>query len=104
MPGLGERGPRSLNGTCPARARGTKVLLARETQGKRRSWGDARLLATGFELDAAACGFDVTKPTPFNGEHKAGPLAMISLPDAETGLGPLCTKPDTSVSPARCDP
>jgi len=54
--------------------------------------------------DAAACGFDVTKPTPFNGEHKAGPLAMISLPDAETGLGPLCTKPDTSVSPARCDP
>ena len=54
--------------------------------------------------DAAACGFDVTKPTPFNGEHKAGPLAMITLPDATTGLGPLCTKPDTSVSPARCDP
>jgi hypothetical protein len=54
--------------------------------------------------DAAACGFDVTKPTPFNGEHKAGPLAMISVPDATTGLGPLCTKPDTSVSPARCDP
>jgi hypothetical protein len=54
--------------------------------------------------DAAACGFDVTKPTPFNGEHKAGPLAMITLPDASTGLGPLCTKPDTSVSPARCSP
>ena len=54
--------------------------------------------------DAAACGFDVSKPTPFNGEHQAGPLAMISLPNAETGLGPLCTKPDTSVSPARCDP
>jgi hypothetical protein len=54
--------------------------------------------------DAAACGFDVTKPTPFNGEHKAGPLAMISVPDATSGLGPLCTKPDTSVSPARCDP
>jgi hypothetical protein len=54
--------------------------------------------------DAAACGFDVTKPTPFNGEHKAGPLAMISVPDATTGLGPLCTKPDTSVTPARCDP
>jgi hypothetical protein len=54
--------------------------------------------------DAEACGFDVSKPTPFNGEHQAGPLAMISLPDAETGLGPLCTKPDTSVSPARCDP
>jgi hypothetical protein len=54
--------------------------------------------------DAAACGFDVTKPTPFNGEHQAGPLAMISVPDATSGLGPLCTKPDTSVSPAKCDP
>jgi hypothetical protein len=54
--------------------------------------------------DAAACGFDVTKPTPFNGEHQAGPLAMITLPDATTGLGPLCTKPDTSVTPARCSP
>lgn len=54
--------------------------------------------------DAAPCGFDVTKPTPFNGEHKAGPNAMISLPDAGTGLGPLCTNPDTSVNPARCRP
>jgi len=54
--------------------------------------------------DAVACGFDATKPTPFNGEHQAGPLAMITVPDATTGLGPLCTKPDTSVSPARCDP
>jgi len=54
--------------------------------------------------DAAACGFDPTKPTPFNGEHHAGPLAMISLPDAATGLGPLCINPDTSVSPARCNP
>ena len=54
--------------------------------------------------DAAACGFDVTKPTPFNGEHNAGPLAMITVPDASTGLGPLCTKPDTSVSPAQCSP
>jgi hypothetical protein len=54
--------------------------------------------------DAAACGFDVAAPTPFNGEHRAGPLAMITLPDAQSGLGPLCTKPDTSVSPARCDP
>jgi hypothetical protein len=26
--------------------------------------------------DAAACGFNPAKPTPFNGEHKAGPLAM----------------------------
>jgi len=54
--------------------------------------------------DAQACGFDVSKPTPFNGEHRAGPLAMISLPDATTGLGPLCVKPDTSVTPARCNP
>jgi hypothetical protein len=43
--------------------------------------------------DAAACGFDPTKPTPFNGQHKAGPNAMISLPDATTNLGPLCTAP-----------
>lgn len=54
--------------------------------------------------DAAPCGFDVTKPTPFNGDHLAGPLAMISVPDATTNLGPLCTKPDTSVTPARCSP
>ena len=52
--------------------------------------------------DAAACGFDVTKPTPFNGEHRAGPLAMISLPDATTGLGPLCLNPDAS-QPSGCD-
>lgn len=54
--------------------------------------------------DAAACGFDVTHPTPFNGEHRAGPLAMISLPDATTNLGPLCSNPDRSVNPARCNP
>ena len=62
----------------------------------------------GFWFDdpnaAAACGFDPTKPTPFNGEHKAGPLAMISTPDASTGLGPLCTHPDSSTTPARCSP
>jgi hypothetical protein len=44
--------------------------------------------------DAAACGFNPAKPTPFNGEHKAGPNAMISLPNAETDLGPLCTAPE----------
>lgn len=54
--------------------------------------------------DAASCGFDVTKPTPFNGEHKAGPFAFISLPDKDTGLGPLCTNPDTSTSPPTCNP
>jgi hypothetical protein len=54
--------------------------------------------------DAAACGFNPAAPTPFNGDHKAGPLAMISTPDATTNLGPLCTKPDTSTTPARCSP
>jgi hypothetical protein len=44
--------------------------------------------------DAAPCGFDVTKPTPFNGSHQAGPLAMISIPVAETNLGPLCVSPE----------
>jgi hypothetical protein len=54
--------------------------------------------------DAAACGFDVTHPTPFNGEHKAGPLAMISLPDAQTGLGPLCRNPQSTGSGFVCNP
>jgi hypothetical protein len=43
--------------------------------------------------DAAACGFDITKPTPFNGEQDAGPNAMISVPNPTTNLGPLCTGP-----------
>ena len=46
--------------------------------------------------DAAACGFDPAKPTPFNSEHKAGPNAMISVPDDTSGQGPLLT-----VSPAK---
>ena len=54
--------------------------------------------------DAQACGFDPQHPTPFNGEHKAGPLAMITVPDGTTTLGPLCTKPDTSTSPPHCSP
>ncbi len=47
------------------------------------------------------CVFDVTKPTPFNGEHQAGPLAMISAPDATTNLGPLCTNPNSN---GTCNP
>jgi hypothetical protein len=47
------------------------------------------------------CTFDVTHPTPFNGEHKAGPVAMISVPDAQTNLGPLCTSPNNS---GTCNP
>ncbi|HEX6772449.1 MAG TPA: hypothetical protein VF126_10520 [Acidobacteriaceae bacterium] len=56
--------------------------------------------------DAAACGFpanDPSKFTPFNGEHRAGPLAMISVPDPVTKLGPLCTDPDPS-HPGACNP
>ena len=53
---------------------------------------------------AVPCGFDATKPTPFNGEHKAGPVAMISLPDASTNLGPLCTNPNTDTNPPTCNP
>ena len=44
--------------------------------------------------DAAKCGFNPAQPTPFNGEQKAGPNAMISLPDSVTNLGPLCTAPE----------
>ena len=56
--------------------------------------------------DAAACGFPANNPakfTPFNGEHKAGPLAMISVPNPHTKLGPLCTDPDPS-KPGGCNP
>jgi hypothetical protein len=49
--------------------------------------------------DAVPCGFDVNKPTPFNGEHRAGPLAMISVPVPPANLGPLCTSP-TGISSA----
>jgi len=53
--------------------------------------------------DAAACGFNPNKPTPFNGQHKAGPNAMISLPNAETNLGPLCTAPEKRGSGFVCN-
>jgi hypothetical protein len=56
--------------------------------------------------DAAAlptCHFDPTKPTPFNGVHKAGPFAMLSAPDAKTTLGPLCTDANNSTTSASCN-
>jgi hypothetical protein len=53
--------------------------------------------------DAVACGFDPTMPTPFNGEQNAGPNAMISLPNATTKLGPLCTSPNLKTTPATCN-
>ena len=51
---------------------------------------------------AVPCGFDAMHPTPFNGEHKAGPAAMISVPNANTGLGPLCLNP-WAASPSGCN-
>jgi hypothetical protein len=55
--------------------------------------------------DAIACNPNNQRiVTPFNGELQAGPLAFISVPDPYTNLGPLCTKPNTSTSPATCDP
>ena len=53
--------------------------------------------------DAAACGFDASKPTPFNGENKAGPLAFVTrqIVNRPAKLGPLCTKPN---SLGKCDP
>jgi hypothetical protein len=62
----------------------------------------------GFWFDdpmaARLCGFDPAKPTPFNGVHKAGPLAMISLPNATTKLGPLCLSPVFSGGVFKCNP
>jgi len=52
--------------------------------------------------DAADCGF--TGTTPFNGEHTAGPMAMISGADVTTALGPLCLDPNTGTVPATCNP
>jgi hypothetical protein len=68
------------------------------------SLGPTNTFHVGFwfnnPADAASCGFSGS--TPFNGEHNAGPLAMISVPDATTGLGPLCTDPSTT--PGACNP
>ncbi len=53
--------------------------------------------------DAAPCGF--TGTTPFNGEHAAGPLAFVTVPDATTNLGPLCVSPEQNPDGTfRCNP
>ena len=52
--------------------------------------------------DAQGCSATPIKPGPFNGEHTAGPLAFMTVPDADTKLGPLCTEPNTSTKPATC--
>ncbi len=56
--------------------------------------------------DAQHCSRTPIKSTPFNGEHKAGPFAMISTSDVTTRLGPLCTDPNPgdSTHPASCNP
>ena len=53
--------------------------------------------------DAVPCGFPQGMFTPFNGDHHAGPVAFISRPNARTGLGPLCSDPDSS-KPSGCNP
>jgi hypothetical protein len=54
--------------------------------------------------DAQPCSTTPIKPTPFNGEHQAGPFAMISATSRQTTLGPLCTAPIEGTTPAKCDP
>jgi hypothetical protein len=54
------------------------------------------------DANVNGCTFDVSNPTPFNGEHKAGPVAMISVPDPNTNLGPLCTNPNHNTN--TCNP
>ena len=56
------------------------------------------------DANVDGCVFDVNKPTPFNGEHDAGPVAFITTPNATTNLGPLCTNPNTTTNPASCNP
>jgi hypothetical protein len=60
----------------------------------------------GFWFDSVAeaqpCSTSILSPTPFNGEHNAGPVAFITRPNATTNLGPLCTRP--TGNPATCIP
>jgi hypothetical protein len=51
--------------------------------------------------DVGESGPTVSPPIPM-GSKRGGPLAMISVPLAATGLGPLCTHPSTWVSLANC--
>ena len=56
------------------------------------------------DANVDGCVFNVNNPTPFNGEHNAGPVAFISVPNATTNLGPLCTKPNKNTNPISCNP
>jgi hypothetical protein len=55
------------------------------------------------DANVDGCTFDVTKPTPFNGEHNAGPVAFITVPSSKN-LGPLCTSPNNNTDPVSCNP
>jgi hypothetical protein len=65
-------------------------------------------LHVGFWFDSVAeaqpCSQTTLTPTPFNGEHNAGPLAFITRPAAKTGLGPLCTHPVKQGQAFVCEP
>jgi hypothetical protein len=54
--------------------------------------------------EAQPCSATTLTPTPFNGEHNAGPLAFITRPNAKTNLGPLCTQPVSTGSGFTCNP
>jgi hypothetical protein len=62
----------------------------------------------GFWFDSVAeaqpCSATTLTPTPFNGEHNAGPVAFITRPNATTGLGPLCTQPVDNGGSFACNP
>jgi hypothetical protein len=62
----------------------------------------------GFWFDSVAeaqpCSAAALTPTPFNGEHKAGPVAFITRPSSATGLGPLCTRPVKGATSFHCHP
>jgi len=62
----------------------------------------------GFWFDspslAQPCSTTTVAPTPFNGEHHAGPVAFITRPNSHTNLGPLCTAPVKKGSTFVCKP
>ena len=62
----------------------------------------------GFWFDsvkeAQPCSASTLAPTPFNGEHNAGPVAFITRPNSSTGLGPLCTQPVLKSGVWVCNP
>jgi hypothetical protein len=72
------------------------------------SLAPTQTLHVGFWFDSVAeaqpCSQTTLTPTPFNGQHNAGPVAFITRPNATTGLGPLCTKPVDNGGTFTCQP